>query len=160
MPPKKTKQPEIMEISWEISGQQIKRHWSFYVFGSLISLLFLLYALLKRDYLFAFLIFLFIITYFLIEKREKENLKIQLTKDQLTINQKDYPLSNFSSFTIERGQNPQLILKSKNFLNLSLSLKLKSDEELINQIEKLILESGLEEKSLNTWLDKIFNKIK
>ena len=115
-------------ISWQVPEyEKHKRNKSWYIFAGIIGLLFLVYAIYTKNFLFAVIIIIVALIIILHDSREPDLVKINITDEGIIVGRKFYDYDEIKNFSIvyKPKQNVKnLYFEFKNAIRQRLSIPL------------------------------------
>jgi len=137
-----------------------KRSWAWYIIASLIALALIIYAILVKNYLFAFIVILIAFVILLYEIKEPILIKFNITEEGLELEDHFYPYKEIKNFWIiyEPPEVKRLYFEFKG-LRPRLSIPLLDQNPLkIREIFLNFLNEDLEkeEESTSDFLERKF----
>ncbi len=116
-------------ISWQVPEyEKHERNKSWYVLASIIGLLFLVYAIYTKNFLFAVIIIVVALIIILHDSREPDLIKVSITDEGIVVGRKFYDYDEIKDFSIvykpKQGVK-NLYFEFKNVIRQRLSIPLK-----------------------------------
>ncbi|MDP3244136.1 MAG: hypothetical protein Q8M83_00565 [bacterium] len=147
-------------ISWKVSEYPHYEHGlAWYVGMGIMTLILLLYAVWTQNLLFAFIIIMFAIVFFLHSGRMPNMLRFSLTEDGVILGEKTHPWKSFNQFSIvyEPPEVKNLYLEFNGMRpNLAVSLEDSDPGEVRRILLKFLREDvNKTDEPISDWLGRI-----
>lgn len=148
-------------LAWQVAEYPHYEH-SFWWYAGLIivSLGLLIYALWTHNLLFAFIIVMFVIVFWIHSGREPAKLKFALTMDGVILGERKYPWKNFERFYIIY-EPPEIKTLYLQFSGLRPHLCIFLEDKNPVEVRKILLQFLKEDMSkteepISDWIGRLF----